>query len=681
MDEKEEFVFSDINEFFSEFLNSFEEGGWKIKRKWISKKRPYKFKVTGSGNLAKVANDTDFYSFQKKGEKEYRIRFKIAAADNRSIVFGGTAYVFDLKGNTIKKIDNVVDNEEYLIATEKSIAKLIALEAEQSENMTEEAIELVRKTIEKNQYLIKCNDCWYSLHYYKDYWALHNATFSGRVPVYNALLEVHNGKYVSMPKEITEIDKLNGIVWNGEISYQIEAMRFCRLDKKNWQKGRPEWSKWFDPKEGSLITAGEAMRDKKYKYDLFRYTVQKKENRWQYKMIEGVQNSLTCDYVRNFVTFSSVTEKENLLEQIQSKRKALSHRPTYHYETSSITGTISTIWTTITAKILAQNLAETYDKFYYAALDYQGMSNKSLNTARDLVIDGKFNEAKEFIRKSDFYHSLSNKCEQAAYEVYKGNLEASVKIAEGIYKGSMASVKIGAKLVDPSGGKIFDALFLAGDTAIAYSEGGTKKALKTAGSKAITMAIFRYAKFERFGNKTLEQIFEAKNVARGTIPIRVDEVFMELSKNPGMLNQAIETAAPELAAASGEHWTKGMIEEVSKVMITAIGNGGTTSPNELSVSLTGRWNGTFGSDGIREVVILTQAEGIMNGTSFFENQQGVNLSQKRGVVNGTISGYNVRFTLSRDGMVFSWIGSVNSSYTVLKGGFEGYSNVAVYTKQ
>lgn len=266
----------------------------------------------------------------------------------------------------------------------------------------------------------------------------------------------------------------------------------------------------------------------------------------------------------------STEEKNALLEQIQKRRKFLAHHPTYHYQTDSFRGTISTVWQDQTAPIIGQNLREAYEKFYYAGLDYQGLSMYALSTAQEFVVEGNFNEAKDFIRKADLYSELSNKCEQAAYEVYMGNTDASVLIAQGIYNASKISAKIGIKSVDPSGGKIFDAIYLATDTAIAHSEGGTKEALKTAEAQIVTMAIFKYSKLEAFGDKTLEQIFASGEIARGSIPIRVDEVFKELSNDPNVLIRAIETAAPELAKASGEVWTKILTEEVSKTMLTAI---------------------------------------------------------------------------------------------------------------
>ena len=97
--------------------------------------------------------------------------------------------------------------------------------------------------------------------------------------------------------------------------------------------------------------------------------------------------------------------------------------------------------------------------------------------------------------------------------------------------------------------------------------------------------------------------------------------------------------------------------------------------DQAQADLTGRWNGTWGADGIREVLSLTHNGGAtFSGSSFFENRRGVALSQGRGTVNGEISGSDVTFTLRRDGLVFHWFGTASSSGTVLRGTFRGYSN-------
>ena len=163
------------------------------------------------------------------------------------------------------------------------------------------AVDMIQNQVEANQYIISCNGGWYSLHYYKNYWALWNASTSGRVPVFNALLEIKAGEYVATPKEITEVDKLNKIEWKGTVSYNIAAMRYYPLDKKNRKKDQPGWSEWINPsRSGSTIAMAKGVLESERSYPLFLYSVLKKDGRWETKLIEGVKNKLSCEAVDKY---------------------------------------------------------------------------------------------------------------------------------------------------------------------------------------------------------------------------------------------------------------------------------------------------------------------------------------------------------------------------------------------
>jgi len=104
-----------------------------------------------------------------------------------------------------------------------------------------------------------------------------------------------------------------------------------------------------------------------------------------------------------------------------------------------------------------------------------------------------------------------------------------------------------------------------------------------------------------------------------------------------------------------------------------------------NLSLTGRWNGTFGQDEVREVLLLTEDRaGQLRGRSFFESK-----SEPRdaavdgpgtGVILGCVSGSQVVFKLTRDSMTFSWSGTFDRDRQRLSGGFEGYSNDSIYSR-
>jgi hypothetical protein len=99
-----------------------------------------------------------------------------------------------------------------------------------------------------------------------------------------------------------------------------------------------------------------------------------------------------------------------------------------------------------------------------------------------------------------------------------------------------------------------------------------------------------------------------------------------------------------------------------------------------SGDLSGRWNGSRGSDGIREVVVDLQDGVGFAGRSFFENSDGTAVVGGEGAVSGTVTDAQVTFTITRDGRSFVWTGMRTDSGRTLTGQFEGFSNDATYRR-
>jgi len=189
------------------------------------------------------------------------------------------------------------------------------------DKLAAKAVSIIQQEIEGNQYIISCNGSWYSLHYYKNYWALWNASTSGRVPVFNALLEVKGGEYVATRKEITEVDKLNKIEWKGTVGYKIAVMRYYPLDEKDRKKGQPGWSEWINPsRSGSIIAMAKGVLESERSYPLFLYSVLRKDGKWEYRLIEGVQNRLNCEAVGKYssTTIEGQTEMYVLFDTTET---------------------------------------------------------------------------------------------------------------------------------------------------------------------------------------------------------------------------------------------------------------------------------------------------------------------------------------------------------------------------
>jgi len=195
---------------------------------------------------------------------------------------------------------------------------------EDRDKLAAEAVDIIRNKIEGNQYIISCNGGWYSLHYYKNYWALWNASTSGRVPVFNALLEIKSGEYVAMPKELTEVDKLNKIEWKGTVGYNIAAMRYYPLAEKDRKKAQPGWSDWINPsRSGSIVAMAKGVLESEKSYPLFLYSVLKKVGRWETKLIKGVKNKLSCEAVDKYSS-TKMEGRCQLQGKILFNKKAIS---------------------------------------------------------------------------------------------------------------------------------------------------------------------------------------------------------------------------------------------------------------------------------------------------------------------------------------------------------------------
>jgi hypothetical protein len=106
------------------FMEELMEAGWKIEKKWLSKKTPYKLLFSGTGSLKKVGNKTDFYALKRINEDTYEINFIPAETEqgksNRSIVFkkdflGGNAEIYNKEGKQVAEIQDVFEDKVYTI--------------------------------------------------------------------------------------------------------------------------------------------------------------------------------------------------------------------------------------------------------------------------------------------------------------------------------------------------------------------------------------------------------------------------------------------------------------------------------------------------------------------------------------------------------------------------------------
>ena len=120
-DQDKKIEFPDLDKLTSEVAEELRGAHWKVERSWISKKRPYQFKMTGSGQLADVGRKTRFYSLEPVIDKVYRIKFLTPDANtngSRRILFtpsAGKILVHDKNGAVVSQIDSPSEDVTYTI--------------------------------------------------------------------------------------------------------------------------------------------------------------------------------------------------------------------------------------------------------------------------------------------------------------------------------------------------------------------------------------------------------------------------------------------------------------------------------------------------------------------------------------------------------------------------------------
>ena len=106
------------------------------------------------------------------------------------------------------------------------------------------------------------------------------------------------------------------------------------------------------------------------------------------------------------------------------------------------------------------------------------------------------------------------------------------------------------------------------------------------------------------------------------------------------------------------------------------------APAVAGSDLSGRYSGTPGADGSREVVVIeTQSADGFAGRSFFEDASGTTLGGGQGTLSGSASSDGqVTFTISRDDRELVWTGRTLDAGRTLTGRFEGFSTDATYRR-
>ena len=118
-DDDKKFEVGQVDRFSSDVVSELQQGKWTVEQKWLSRERPYRFVLTGSGDLREVAAQTRFYALTPLATGVYRITFTTPDAggplSRRRIVFAAdppekVAKVHNSHGERITRIENAPPN-------------------------------------------------------------------------------------------------------------------------------------------------------------------------------------------------------------------------------------------------------------------------------------------------------------------------------------------------------------------------------------------------------------------------------------------------------------------------------------------------------------------------------------------------------------------------------------------
>jgi hypothetical protein len=103
-----------VDRFLSDVVSELQQGKWTVELKWLSRERPYRFELTGSGNLQEVAAQTKFYTLTPLAAGFYRVTFTTpegGGINRRRIVFAAdtpekAAKIHNSHGERITQVEN-----------------------------------------------------------------------------------------------------------------------------------------------------------------------------------------------------------------------------------------------------------------------------------------------------------------------------------------------------------------------------------------------------------------------------------------------------------------------------------------------------------------------------------------------------------------------------------------------
>lgn len=260
-----------------------------------------------------------------------------------------------------------------------------------------------------------------------------------------------------------------------------------------------------------------------------------------------------------------------MLDEIEQRLKTLPEKPAYLYETSSLSGKISSTWVEMTSGILGtEDLRDKYDEFYTASVQYRSLSETQLVKARNFAERGDIETANHYIAKSERSKQLSSLSNQGAIEVYLGNLDAAKEFADGIYKGSKAAVKYGANFVGmgPVASQAIDAVFDVADFAVKATDIGIKDAAKEVLVDKVASAILDVG-LNSLGGKSMSDVLK-RGATQGVGQSGLNELLQKVLKSNELRKSIMSVVAQSSAYVANDFVSDQLAQSISAALDAAV---------------------------------------------------------------------------------------------------------------
>ncbi|MCL0098397.1 hypothetical protein M1O16_00820, partial [Dehalococcoidia bacterium] len=253
-------------------------------------------------------------------------------------------------------------------------------------------------------------------------------------------------------------------------------------------------------------------------------------------------------------TVSELRDKINRQLQLPVKY------PPYFRDPNSFISAVAVVWADFTSWITQTHLTERYDELYQAGIAYDGLRLNALIKARDSLDRNDVVTAEKYLQKSYTYGKLSAMSFRAASEVFLGNLEAGQILAEGIKKGSKASVKLGVSVINPKAAKALDYIYLGVNYAVDRALVGEEQAIKDAIVKTAVTTIFNKVKFEDLGGRTIAD-YTKNRIGKLTFPM-----LQKAFRNNEQLQFELSKIIKELGTDATEDLVFSIVNELENVV-------------------------------------------------------------------------------------------------------------------